>query len=152
MAPSFQANIKLGPSKKGPLTHTGFKGRQLKKGASFTTTNPEEAAYYAAQPAFSVTVVKGKLFAKPKEELEVVEPDEVETDSDDDSDDDEEDPEGEVKGGYERADLKKMSRDDLLALIKSDDDLPLRVRDLPKKAGKREIIDAILEAQTGTDD
>lgn len=150
---AFQATIKLGPSKRGPLTHTGFGGRVMSKGESVTTTNPAEASYYEAQPGFSVTVKKGKLRAKPKEE----EPEPVEVD---DSSDDESESEGEdedarpaaVAGGYERADLKKMSKKALLALIKEDKQLPLKKRDVPEDAGKKEIIDMILDAQAGKED
>lgn len=147
---AFQAKIKLGSLKKGPLTHTGFKGRTLKRGESFTTTSQEEAAYYQAQLGFSVTVLKGKLPAKLAPD---VEPDDVPgfdgADAEEESDDDEE--EREVKGTYERADLKKMSRDDLLALIKTDDDLPLKVKDVSKKASKKEVINLILDAQSTGD-
>ena len=148
---SFQAKIKLGLVKSGPLTHVGFKGRTIKKGESFTTISTEEAVYYRAQPGFSVTVIKGKL---PVQGAPEVEPDavEVEEEDSDDEDEEEEKRDDEVKGGYERGDLKKMSRDDLLALIKSDEDLSLKPRDVPKKASKREIIDLILGAQGGDDD
>lgn len=142
MANRFEAKIKLGNMKAAPLTHTGFRGRALKKGDGFTTTNPEEAAYYRAQPGFSVTVTQGKLTGgKPVKAAPV---DEDEVDEDDDEDRDEE-----VGGTYEKADLKKMKVDDLKALIENDEDLPLSVKDLPKKAGKKEIIEAILEAQSG---
>jgi hypothetical protein len=141
---AFQATIKLGPSKKGPLTHTGFKGRVLKKGESFTTTNPEEASYYEAQPGFSVTLKKGKLRSKPQEE----EPVERDEETSDDGAEEEERP-SEVTGGYERADLKKMSKQALLDLIKGDKQLPLKKRDVPAEAGKKEIIDMILDAQKG---
>jgi hypothetical protein len=144
---SFQAKIKLGALKSAPLTHTGFKGRAIKKGESFTTTNPEEALYYRAQPGYSVTVLKGKL---PVSSAPEAEPDDVEEESSDEGDDKKRDDE--VKGTYERADLKKMSREDLIALVKTDDDLPLTLRDVPKKASKREIIDLILGAQTGDED
>lgn len=144
---SFQAKIKLGLVKAGPLTHTGFKGRVIKKGESFTSTNQEEAVYYRAQPGFSVTVIKGRLPAQPAPEVEP----EEETATDDDEVEPEPEPEEardeEVKGTYERADLKKMSRDDLLALIKSDEDLPLTLKDVSKKASKKEIIALILDAQ-----
>lgn len=145
---SFQAKIKLGLVKSGPLTHTGFKGRTIKKGESFTTISTEEAVYYRAQPGFSVTVIKGKL---PVKSASKVEPDEVDEEEIDD-DEEEEKRDEEVKGGYERADLKKMSRDDLLALIKTDEDLPLTLREVPKKTSKSEIIDLILDAQKGEDD
>lgn len=147
---SFQAKIKLGQVKAGPLTHTGFKGRVTKKGESFTTTSAEEATYYRAQPGFVVTVTKGKLVTPKPEEL--VEPDEGSTDDEEATDDEEEARPTEVKGVYERADLKKMSRDDLLLLIRNDDDVPLKLRDVPKKAGKKEIITLILDAQKAADD
>jgi hypothetical protein len=145
---AFQAKIKLGQTKKGPLTHVGFKGRTMQRGGSFTSTSTEEAVYYKAQPGFSVTVLKGKLpsAAQPEEEVEL--PEEVESDDEEETSE----PEAEVKGTYERADLKKMSRDDLLALIKDDDDLPLKLKEVPKKASKREIIDLILGAQTPDSD
>jgi hypothetical protein len=144
----FQAKITLQRQKKGPLTHTGFKGRSMAKGDSFTTTNPEEAAYYRAQPGFAVTVTKGKL-PTPK----AAEPEEVDLpEADDAEEEDEEEPEAEVKGTYERVDLKKMSRDDLLLLIKDDQELPLKLKDVPKKASKREIIDLILGAQAPDED
>lgn len=144
---SFQAKIKLGLVKNGPLTHTGFKGRVIKKGESFTSTSQEEATYYRAQPGFSVTVVKGKLPAQP-------EPEELEDESSDDEveADEPEEREASVSGGYEKADLKKMGRDDLLALIKDDDSIPLKLRDVPKKAGKKEIINLILDAQKASTD
>lgn len=155
---AFQATIKLNQSKKGPLTHTGFKGRVINKGTSFTTTNPEEAAYYEAQPGFSVDYKKGKR-AKPKEEEpeEPVERDESDADEESNGDEGEED-EGEesdarptaVSGRYERADLKRMSKQALLELIKDDKKLPLKKRDA-KDAGKKEIIDMILDAQGGND-
>lgn len=152
---AFQATIKLGPSKRGPLTHTGFKGRVMTKGEDFTTTNPEEAAYYEAQPGFSVEYKKGSK-RKPKEEAPeepVEEPvkahAEEESSDEDEGEDDEESPE--VKGAYEKRDLKKMSKEALLELIKNDRDLPLKVRDVPRDAGKKEIIDMILEAQSGED-
>jgi hypothetical protein len=157
----FQATIKLAPSKKGPSTHTGFKGRVISKGESFTTTSPEEAAYYEAQSGFSVVMKKGRLRSRPKEEEpeepvadESEESDESDDDAadDDESDGDEEEREPEVKGAYEKRDLKKMTKEALLELIKNDRDLPLKVRDVPKNAGKREIIDMILEAQAGNDD
>lgn len=147
---SFQAKIKLGLVKAAALTHTGFKGRVIKKGESFTSTNQEEAMYYRAQPGFSVTVLKGKLPAptEPDDEPEV---DESGDDEVADEEAVEEEREEAVDGGYERADLKKMSRDDLLALIKSDDDLPLTVREVPKKASKKEIINLILDAQKASE-
>jgi len=142
MANRFEAKIKLGNMKAAPLTHTGFRGRVLKKGDGFTTTNPEEAAYYKAQPGFAVTVTQGRLTGgKPVKAAPV---DEEEVDEDDEDDRDEE-----VGGTYEKADLKKMKVDDLKALIENDEDLPLSVKDLPKKAGKKEIIEAIMEAQSG---
>lgn len=148
---SFQAKIKLGQVKAGPLTHTGFKGRVTRKGESFATTSAEEAAYYRAQPGFVVTVTKGKLALplKPLEELD--EPDESSLDDEDATDDEDTRP-TEVKGVYERADLKKMSRDDLLLLIRNDDELPLKLRDVPKKAGKKEIVALILDAQKAADE
>jgi hypothetical protein len=147
----FQAKIKLGPVKSGPLTHTGFKGRTTKKGESFNTTSQEEAVYYRAQPGFSVTVLKGRLPVQAEQE---VEPDEEVTEEDDEvAEAEPEATETEVKGTYERADLKKMSREDLVSLVKSDEDLPLTSKDLPKKASKKEIINLILDAQkTGSDD
>lgn len=149
---SFQAKIKLGPGKSGPLTHTGFKGRTVKKGeSSFTTTSQEEAVYYRAQPGFSVTVIKGRLPQAASD----VDPDEDETteETDDDVEEEvEEERAEEVAGTYERADLKKMPRDDLLALIKSDADLPLTLKDVPKKASKKEIINLILDAQSTSDE
>jgi hypothetical protein len=149
---AFQATIKLGPSKKGPLTHTGFQGRVMKKGESFTTTNPEEASYYEAQPGFSVTLKKGKLHSKPKEEPEEpVEHDEESGSGDEDEGEEDVRP-SEVTGGYERADLKKMSKKALLDLIKGDKELPLKKRDVPTEAGKKEIIDLILDAQKGGGD
>ena len=138
---SFQAKIKLGLVKNAPLTHTGHKGRVIKRGDSFTTTSKEEAVYYRAQPGFVVTVLKGKLQSAPVP----VEPEEVDEDESDDEEEDEREPK--VSGTYEKADLKKMSRDDLRALIKDDEDLPLSLSDLPKKAGKKEIINLILDAQ-----
>lgn len=145
---AFQATIKLGPSKKGPLTHTGFQGRVLKKGESFTTTNPQEASYYEAQPGFSVALKKGKLRSKPQEE-EVEEPVERDEESSDEDEAEEDERPSEVTGGYERADLKKMSKKALLDLIKGDKQLPLKKRDVPAEAGKKEIIDMILDAQKG---
>lgn len=144
---SFQAKIKLGLVKNAPLTHTGLKGRVIKKGESFTTTSREEAVYYRAQPGFVVTVLKGKL--PVVEAPEEPEPEELDEDDSDEDEDSERKPK--VSGAYERADLKKMSRDDLRALIKDDDDLPLTLRDVPKKAGKRELIGLILDAQAGGD-
>jgi len=150
MANRFEAKIKLGNMKAAPLTHVGFRGRTLKKGESFTTTNPEEAAYYKAQPGFSVSVTKGKLAAAAKPaKTRAPEPPDVD-DEDDDEDDEERDEE--VDGAYEKADLKKMKVEELKALIDGDEDLPLSTDDLPKKAGKKEIIEAILEAQAGGDD
>lgn len=143
---SFQAKIKLGLMKNAPLTHTGIKGRVIKKGDSFTTTSKEEAVYYRAQPGFVVTVLKGKLPIVEAPEEPELEDDDVE------DEDDEDDRKPKVSGAYERADLKKMSRDDLRALIKDDDDLPLKPRDIPKKAGKKEIINLILDAQAGSGD
>lgn len=148
---AFQATIKLGPTKKGPLTHTGYKGRVMKKGESVTTTDPVEASYYEAQPGFSVVVKKGKLHRKPKdEELEETVEHDDESSSDDEGEEEDERP-SEVTGGYEKADLKKMSKSALLDLIKEDKKLPLKKRDVPKDAGKKEIIDLILEAQSGGD-
>jgi len=148
---SFQAKIKLGLMKNAPLTHTGLKGRVIKKGDSFTTTSREEALYYRAQPGFVVTVLKGKLpVVEAPEEPELEELDEDEADDDEEEEQDERKPK--VSGAYERADLKKMSRDDLRALIKDDEDLPLKLRDVPKKAGKKEIINLILDAQAGSGD
>jgi hypothetical protein len=144
---SFQAKIKLGLVKSGPLTHTGFKGRVIKKGESFTTTSQEEATYYRAQPGFSVTVTKGKLPAPTAPDVEPEDDAPEEDEVVDEEGEHEEEREAEVKGGYERADLKKMSRDDLLLLIKNDDDLPLKLKEVPKKAGKKEIINLILDAQ-----
>lgn len=144
---SFQAKIKLGLVKNAPLTHTGLKGRVIKKGESFTTTSKEEALYYRAQPGFVVSVIKGKL-SSVIEAPEEPEPEEL----DEDEADDEDERKPKVSGAYEKTDLKKMSRDDLRALIKDDDDLPLTLRDVPKKAGKKEIINLILDAQTGDDE
>ena len=147
---SFLASIKLGSTKKVPLIHTGFKGCSLTKGTSFKTTNTEEALYYRAQPGFSVTVLKGRL-PSPVERVEPEEHDEEELDEsgEDEAEDDggEEEVEGDVKSAYERRDLKKMHRDDLLALVKDDEDLPLTVKEIPKKASKKEIINLILDAQ-----
>lgn len=151
MANRFQAKIKLGNMKRAPLSHVGFRGRVLKKGESFTTTSPEEAAYYQAQPGFSVTIQKGKLTGAPKPSRQR-EPDPPEADEESDEDEEEDEREEEVDGAYEKADLKKMKRDDLIALIDDDEDLPLSSEDLPKKVGKKEIIEAILEAQAGGDE
>jgi len=145
---SFQAKIKLAQTKKAPLTHDGYKGRKLAKGESFTSTDPEEAAYYRAQPGFSVVVLKGKL-AAPGIESE----DEDDLDTGHDGPDEEEDEEsGEhdeaVKSGhYSRADLKKLSRVDLRKLIKSDESIPLSIKEVPKTASKKEIINLIIDAQ-----
>jgi len=144
----FQAKIKLGNMKRAPLTHVGYRGRALKKGDSFTSTDPEEARYYQAQPGFSVTVQKGKLTGGKPAKVRAPEPPDVD-DEESDDEDDEEEREDEVDGAYEKADLKKMSKGDLITLIDDDADLPLSSDDLPKKAGKTEIIDAILEAQAG---
>jgi len=152
MATRFEAKIKLGNMKRAPLTYVGFRGRTLKKGDSFTTTNPEEAAYYQAQPGFSVAIKKGKLAAaKPAKVRLEPEPEEVDDEEESDDEDDEE-RDGEVDGAYEKADLKKLKVEELKALIEDDEDLPLSVDDLPKKAGKKEIIEAILEAQDGGED
>lgn len=149
----FAAKIKLNDQKNSPLTHVGFRGRSLKKGESFTTSNPDEAAYYQSQPGFSVVVVSGKQLAVAKPPKKVRDPDPPESDDDDEDDEDSEDEEKEeVDGSYEKADLKKMSTADLKKLIEDDDDLSLSVSDLPKRAGKKEIIEAILEAQAGGDD
>lgn len=147
---SFQAKIKLGLMKNAPLTHTGLKGRVIKKGDSFTTTSREEALYYRAQPGFVVTVLKGKL--PIVEAPEEPEPEELDEDEADDEEEEQDERKPKVSGAYERADLKKMSRDDLRALIKDDEDLPLKLRDIPKKAGKKEIINLILDAQAGSGD
>lgn len=145
---SFQAKIKLGLVRNAPLTHTGIKGRVIKKGDSFTTTSKEEAVYYRAQPGFVVTVLKGKLPIVEAPE----EPEELDEDVEETDDDEEDERKPKVSGAYEKADLKKMSRDDLRALVKDDDDLPLSLRDIPKKAGKKEIINLILDAQSGSGD
>lgn len=162
---AFQAKVTLSKNKKGPLQLTGFKGRVVKKGESFRTTSQEEAAYYRAQSGFVVLTEKGKLpTPKPAviDEEEFDEDtggdDEEESDSEEESDDDDSEEESEpkrkreVSGAYERADLKKLSKAELRALIKSDRNLPLGVKDLPKKASKREIIDLILEAQAPKDE
>lgn len=146
---SFQAKIKLGSLKKGPLTHTGFKGRTTKKGESFTTTSQEEAVYYRAQPGFAVNVIKGRL---PVQAVEVEPEEDESTTNDVEEESDEESSEEEVKGTYERIDLKKMSRPDLLALVENDDDLPLTLKDLPKSASKKEIINLVLDAQKASGD
>lgn len=150
---SFQAKIKLSNQKNAPLTHNGFKGRALKKGEGFTTTSREEYEYYKAQPGFICTIVKGKL--KRDESVEIDPPDGADLDGDHDDVEEEHDgDEGEetvedaaVTGGYLRADLKKLSTKELKALIESDEDLPLRSRDLPKGASKKEIVKMILDAQ-----
>lgn len=146
---SFQAKIKLGSLKKGPLTHTGFKGRVTEKGESFTTTSQEEAVYYRAQPGFSVNVIKGRL---PVQVVDVEPEEDESTTSDVEEESDEEESDEEVKGTYERADLKKMSRPDLLALVDNDDDLPLTLKDMPKNASKKEIINLVLDAQKASGD
>lgn len=142
---AFQAKIRLGNMKRAPLSHSGYRGRMIKKGDSFTTTNPEEAAYYRAQPGFSVTLLKGKLASHP---VPVAPPDpDPAPDSDEESEDDER-PE-EVDGIYEEADLKKMNKLDLMALIDDSDELPLSSEDVPRGASKQQIIDLILAAQEG---
>lgn len=147
MAKGFQAKVQLSKTKRAPVSHTGYRGRTVKKGDSFTTIDPAEARYYQCQPGFSVQILSGKLISKPVEEPEEV--DEIEDDEDDEDEVEERDEE--VEGLYEKADLKKMSVKDLKALIKDDDDLQLSVRDLPKKAGKKEIIEMILDAQSQDD-
>lgn len=154
---SFQAKIKLGNMKRAPLTHEGFRGRRVKKGESFRTTNPEEAAYYQSQPGFGVIVEKGKLAsaAKPKRARKSApepEVDEEEVDEDEEDDEEEEPDDGEVSEAYTKADLKKMKPEELKKLIDGDDDLPLALSDLPKRATKKEIIEAILEAQAGDEE
>jgi len=146
MAKGFQAKVQLSKTKRAPVSHTGYRGRTVKKGDSFTTIDPAEARYYQCQPGFSVQILSGKLISKPVEEPEEI--DEV----DDDEDEVEEERDEEVEGLYEKADLKKMSVKDLKALIKDDDDLTLSVKDIPKKAGKKEIIEMILDAQSQDDD
>ena len=149
---SFQAKIKLNIQKNAPLTHNGFRGRVLKKGESFTTTSAEEAEYYRAQPGFTVTVLKGKLKRAEPAEIDAPEGSDLDSEHDEveehDGDDGEEtSDDAVVSGGYLRADLKKLSSKELKALIDSDSDLPLRSRDLPKGASKKEIITLILDAQ-----
>lgn len=150
MAKGFQAKVQLSKTKRAPVSHTGFRGRFVKKGDSFITTDPAEARYYQSQPGFSVAVLSGKLTAKPVHEEEIEDIDE--RDDEDEVEDEEEERNEEVDGLYEKADLKKMNVKDLKKLIKDDDELPLSVNDLPKKASKTEIIDLILEAQSQSDD
>lgn len=150
MAKGFQAKVQLSKTKRAPVSHTGYKGRFVKKSESFLTTDPAEVRYYQCQPGFSVQILSGKLTAKPVHEEEVEDIDE--RDDEDEVEDDEEERDEEVDGLYEKADLKKMSVKDLKKLVKDDDDLPLDVKDIPKKVSKNEIIDLILEAQSQSDD
>lgn len=158
---SFQAKIKLGNLKKGPLTHTGFKGRVVKKGETFTTISSEEATYYRSQPGFSVAVTKGKL-ATPgaKQALDENEIDDEITDAeldeaddeqhDDEAHDDEPDEDEAIaasSASYKRSDLKKLTRIELRKLIKTDEAIPLSLKDVPKTSSKKEIIGMILDAQ-----
>jgi hypothetical protein len=151
MAKGFQAKIQLSKTKRAPVSHTGFRGRFVKKGDSFITTDPVEVRYYQSQPGFSIAILSGKFTAKPVQEEEIDE-DIDERDDEDEVEEEDEERNEEVDGLYEKADLKKMSQKDLKKLIKDDDELPLTLKDIPKKASKNEIIDLILEAQNQSDD
>ena len=139
----FLAKIQL--KRTGPLTYTG-RGRTFKRGVTIiTTTDPVEADYFRSQWGFSVEIKKGKLAAPVSKPA----PDdnEVTEREDEEAEEEEEERDEAVSEFYEEADLKKMKKDELVALIDDDDDLDMKSSDLPKKAGKPEIIEAILEAQ-----
>lgn len=143
----FLAKIQLKST--GPLTYTG-RGRTFKRGVTIiTTTDPVEADYFRSQWGFSVEIKKGKLAAPVSKSA----PDDNEvTEREDEEAEEEEERDEEVSESYEEVDLKKMKRDELIALIDDDDDLDMKSSDLPKKAGKPEIIEAILEAQGDSED
>lgn len=153
MANNFKAKIRLAKQKGAPLSHTGTRGpfaRTIKQGDSVITTNPEEAMYYQNISGFVVTVLRGKLVV-PVEDPEPVDDDDEDDDGgegEDESDDDDGDG---SDGLYMKADLKKLKAKDLKELIKSDDDLPLSLKDV-KGLNKPGIIEAILEAQKGDDE
>jgi hypothetical protein len=157
---SIRAEIRLS-GKNSPVTHVGFLSRKVKKGEVFVTLNPKEISYYRNQQGFTVSIKEGRLAAaprKPKKAPPAPEPEEDEDEDEDEesdeeesedeeSDEEESDDDDDEEGGYLENDLKKLKVADLKALVKDDDDLPLTLKELPRKAGKKEIIDLILEAQ-----
>ena len=139
MAKGFQAKVSLQKIKRAPVSHVGYRGRSVKKGESFITTNPEEAVYYSSQQSFAVKILSGQLASNPmplEDDLELEEQEEEE----------EEELPSEVSSVYEKADLKKLRRGDLLNLIEDDDNINLTKKDIPKGAKKKEIIEMILSA------
>ena len=141
----IQATVRL--NKSGPLTHTGRGGRTIKRGQKVTLTDPEEIAYYQSIGGIDVRITQGKLASRTPVDPE---PD-IEDDDDDTDDDDEGEGEDEVDGLYDKADLKKMTRKDLVALADDDEELPLTKADL-KGLKKKEVIAAIMAAQGEDED
>ncbi len=150
---AFQAKIRLNNT--GPLTHSGKRGRTVKKGESFTTSDPEEAQYYQSLGGFSVSILKGKLAGTKPPKPAPVEDDDEDGDDDEEESEDEEseddDPDGPADEYYDKADLNKLTAKDLIELIGDDDDLPLSKSDV-KGMKKKEIVAAIIKAQEPSDD
>ena len=149
----FVAKIKL--KRSGPLT-CQIRGRSFERGKTVvTTTDPAEAAYFKTVGGFSVDIMKGKLLPatakkKAREEEELEERDDE--DEEESEEDEEEERDEEVEGGYEAADLKKLDKKELFALIDDDEDLELSSSDFKKRAGAKEIIKQILEVQGSEDE
>jgi len=145
---NFRAKIRLGGKHESPASHCGYRGRVIKSGQSIITTNPEEYLYYTNQYGFSCRILQGSL-GEPKKEKDPVKNNFVNTEQEEIE---QEEDNNEVTGLYEKSDLLKLSKQELVNLIKEDNDLSLTPRDIPKQTSKREIVDLILEAQNEEED
>lgn len=129
-----KARIQL--SQRGPISFTG-RGRTIKRGDSFITTNAADIRYFQQVGGFSVSVLEGKM---PKSAPSI-----------DEDDDDEGATSEEVKdtpaadepvtAAYTHADLSKMSKASLVELASGEG---VKV---DSSMSKSAMITAILESQ-----
>lgn len=135
---AFKARIVLC----GSQTFSGG-GRVFKKGDVLIIDRKEDALYFMQQPEFSVSVLKDEV-DQPKRQPKsaLVSP---ELDLESDSEETTPDEDGEENSMYSRADLKGMSKLDLVKLGSSFD------LDFDATTKKKVMVDEILKAQ-GTED
>ncbi len=156
------ANMRARIELRGCTTHT-CRGRKVKRGEPFWTTNVSDIAYYQAQSEFSVSILEApKPKPKPKSKPKAPAPpppssDEEESgDGDEDEDDDledaaeepeesEEPEEPEVTSSYTKIDLQKLTKKALVGLANDDFNL-----ELDPDISKSKMVRGILKAQTAT--
>lgn len=146
------ANMRARVELRGCLTHSA-RGRTVKRGEPFYTTNAADIRYYQAQADYAVTILeapkrKGPA-PRPKKPAAAPPPPPPEDEDDEDEPESEADDEGEEESddledtSYTKSDLEKMNKASLAELAESDFGLELD----PDKLSKPKMVAAILKAQ-----